>query len=106
MWKNVIIGLTGALIGSALSWYVTSYYLGRFMMHGLYMGEIAEVTLNLAVIESIKTGANEKALDQIDKQIQISKIILEGCANDLCRNGKYPEVENTLKSISKYEQSK
>jgi anaerobic ribonucleoside-triphosphate reductase len=70
------------------------------------MGEIAEVTLNLAAIESINAGANEKALEQLDRQIQISKIFLEGCANDLCRNGNYPKVENTLKLISKYEQSK
>jgi len=56
------IFLLGALVGGAVAGYGTSYFLGKFMMHGSTLSEMVAIKSNVFTLTKLRAGNSAEAM--------------------------------------------
>ena len=104
--NKLLVFAVGMFVGIAATSIAAYIYGGKYLLWGVYMDSVANARKNISILTNLDEGNTEKAKYYLLKYLETDEAILRDCDNNLCSKQIFPEVQETLKEINKYRNSK
>ncbi|MGD8910110.1 MAG: hypothetical protein PVI92_12270 [Chromatiales bacterium] len=93
--------LIGSLIGGLITGYAAAYFLGQFFSDGSALASSNQLNLNISALESIRSGNNENAIEQLEMEAKIN-LIAVGAYDEYVSSSTSTAIERSITNAKKY----
>ena len=97
----VFSALIGSLLGGLFTGYAAAYFLGQFFSDGSALASSNQLNFNILALESIRSGNNEKAIEQLEMEAKIN-LVAVGAYDEYVSSSTSKAIERSISHAKKY----